>query len=135
MIKNSTLGYITAIAFCFSSILYAKGNSELSANASIVGIIGSAVAGSAVITAGEWIVTRVKPTQNKVNVTMHSPTQGKNTTLAIPAKQIAKTPVVRGQKVQVKAVNTGYLIKTKNNTLGFIPNAKGQSILHSNAYH
>lgn len=136
MIKISFLRTVVVIALCFSTNLFAvpESNSESSQNASIVGIVASAVAGSAFIVAGEWVITKIKPAKNKVNVTMRSPA-GKNTTLTFPAKQLAKTPLANGQKVQVEAVKTGYLFKTQGNTLGFLPNSKGKSLLHSDSYN
>jgi hypothetical protein len=65
---------------------------------------------------------------------MRSSTQPKNTTIIFPANQFAKTPLAKGQKVHAEAAQTGYILKTQENTLGFLPNPKGKSLLHSNSY-
>lgn len=136
MLKVSFLRNLVVVALCFSSNLFAQveSSTEFSENASIISLIGSAVAVSAVVVAGEWIVTSVKRADNNVNVTMRSPTEHKNTTITVPANRIAKIPLAKGQKIHVEAVQTGYLFKTQGNTLGFLPNPKGKSLLHSHNY-
>lgn len=136
MLKISWLYNFVLIAACFSSNLFAQteGSTEASEDVSIVALIGSAVAVSAIIVAGEWIITNIKQAQNKVSVTMRSPTQHKNTTIIFPATQLKETPLAKGQKVQVKTVQTGYLFQTQGKTLGFLPNQQGKPLLHSASY-
>jgi hypothetical protein len=136
MLKVSFLCKVLVTALCFCSNLHARPASlESSENVSIVGILGSAVAVSAVIVAGDWIVTNVKQAHDKVKVTLHSQVQRAHTTITLPAKQLEKTPLIKGQKIQVEPVQTGYLFTTQGNTLGFLPNQKGKPLIHSSSYN
>jgi hypothetical protein len=137
MLKISFLRNLAVVMTFFSSNLFAQtgGLTESSENASIFGLLGSAVTASAIVAAGEWIITSIKQIHNNVNVTMHSSTKPKKAiTITVPANQLAKTPLTKGQKIQVEAAQTGYLFKTQGNTLGFLPNQKGKSLLHSDSY-
>lgn len=137
MLKVLFLRSLAVIMMMVSSNAFAgsTGSPEPSENASIIGLLGSAVAASAIVAAGEWIVTSIKRVNNNANITMRSSTQPKKTiTINVPAKQLEKTPLKKGQKIQIETAQTGYLLKTQGNNLGFLPNQKGESLLHSESY-
>lgn len=130
---------LVVILMIFSSNAFARstGSPEPSENVSIIGLLGSAVMASALVAAGEWIVTGIKHTNNNANVTITMyPTKEpkKAITITLPAEQLDKTPLKKGQKVQIETAQTGYLLKTQGNNLGFLPNQKGESLLHSESY-
>ncbi len=137
MLKNLFFRILIVIMIIFSSNTFARttGSPEPSENASIIGLLGSAVLASTVVAAGEWIITSIKRTDNNANIRMRSLTQPKKAiTITLPADNLRKTPLKKGQKVQIESAQTGYLFKTQGNNLGFLPNQKGKSLLHSESY-